>query len=214
MNPKIANLIALELGILIAILTWLAISNRTGVNPRPATEEQARDAGSFATVTPVIKSRQQRLHGADYLADRADEQLQNEEQAPVVQQYDQELATAPFSSSDINDGVVNESPPYYAGVDQEPVIYPPDGLVSPINQIVEYVQPNEIIILSNTRSFGRRSHSRARSGGARMMVAQRRPGLRAPRPRAGGLVLPRNTNARPSRPTQGIHGAPKPLVRK
>ncbi|MBA3832698.1 MAG: hypothetical protein H0X34_12560 [Chthoniobacterales bacterium] len=209
MNPKVANIIALELGILIAILAWLAFSNHYSVKPRPVAEEQLRTAGSFATIAPVLKARNQRLHAADYLADRAGELLGNEEQAPVVQQYDQELATAPSSSSDPNGGVVNESLPYYAGADQEPVAYPPDYLASPVNQIAEYVQPNEIIIFSNARTFGRRNQSTARLGGGRMMVAQRRPRVRAPHSRGGGLVAPRNSNARPSRPTPGTQGSLK-----
>lgn len=213
MNPKVANLIALELGILIAVLAWLAFSNHSSVKQYPVAEEQERTAGSFATVTPVLKARNQPLYAVDYRADRAGPQQKDAEQAPTVQEYYQEIATEPNASSDLADGVANESSPYYAGVDQ-PVVYPPDCLVSPVNQIVEYVQPNEIIVFSNARSFGRRNRSRTRCGGARMMVAQRRPGGGALRPRGGGLVARRNTNARPSRPTQGIQHPLKPLARK
>jgi hypothetical protein len=242
MNGKIANVIALELGILIAIMAWLAFSNLSRVRPPRVAEEQERTAGSFATLTQVPKARSQRLSAVDYRAGGGAGQPQDEEPAQTVQQYDQQIATAPYASSDLYDDspyansdlyddVATESSPYYAGVDQEPLVYPPDCLVSPLDQIVVYPQPNEIIIFSNTRSFGNRRRSTGRFGsggttvanrrpgggefgGPRMMVAHRRPGGRDFRAPAGGLIPSRNAHARPSRPAQGIQASPRSLARK
>jgi hypothetical protein len=204
MNTKIANLIALEFGILIAIMTWLSVSRLPSVKPHAVAEEQERTAGSFATVTPVLKSRNQPLYAADYRADRAAGQQEDEQQAPTAQQYDQEIATEPYASSDLNDGVITGSSPYCAGVDQVPVVYQPDCLVSPLDQIVGYAQPTEIIVFSNARIFGRRHRPTARFGGAQMMVAHRRPGGGESQARGGSLVSPRNTNARSSRQSQAF----------
>ena len=71
MNSKIANVIALELGILIAIMAWLALSRLPSVRQPAVAEEQERAAGSFATVTPVLRSRNRPLYAADYRADPA-----------------------------------------------------------------------------------------------------------------------------------------------
>ena len=55
MSTKVANVIAIELGILIALLVWLAIARIPSVHSVPRTPERARTAGSFATVAPVSR---------------------------------------------------------------------------------------------------------------------------------------------------------------
>jgi hypothetical protein len=207
MNTKTANLIALELGILIAILAWLAFSNVSSVKRHMVTGDQERAAGSFATITPVLNAGNQRPRAADYLADRAGEQQADEQQGATAQQYDQEVAAEPYANAGLNDGVITGSSPYYAGVAQEPLAYPPDCLVSPLDQIVSYAQPTQVIIFSNTRSFARRPRSTPRFGGGRMMVAQRPPGGRDFRATGGGFAPRRSVSARPSRPTRGSQGS-------
>jgi len=208
MNTKIANFIALELGILIAIMAWLAFSNLSRVKQRPVAEKPERTASSFATVTPVLKSRSQRLSAADYRVDHAEAQQEGEEQAPPVQQYEQEIAAEPDASSELVDANVIGTSPSYAAVVQEAVLYPPDCLVPPITEIVAYPQPNEIIVFSNSRSFGCRHRATPRFGGTRTMVAPRRPdegrrlGEGKPHVRAGGVVSPRNPRPRSFRPSQ------------
>lgn len=175
MNTKVANVIAIELGILIAILAWLAFTNLFRVQHRPVAEKPARAASSFATVTPVLKSNGQRLSAADYRVDPAEAQREDEEQAPPVQQYEQEIATEPDASSELVDANVIGTSPSYAEVVQEAVSYPPDCLVPPITEIVAYPRPNEIIVLSNVRSFGCRHRATPRIIGTRTTVAPRHP---------------------------------------
>jgi hypothetical protein len=206
------------LGILIAILAWLAFSRLPSGKQHRAAEERERAAGSFATLTPVLKSRNQRLSAADYRADPAGGQLEDEEQAPTVREYDQEVATEPSANSDLADDVIAGSSPYYAGADQAPVVYGSDCLVSPLDQIVAYQQPNEIIVFSNARSFRRRHRSAARFGGTRMMAHRspnqgRNPNQGQFHARGGGSVSPRKTNARFST-KPGNHSSPKSLARK
>lgn len=187
MNSKIANLIALELAVLIAIMAWLAFSRLPSVRQPTAAEEPERATGSFATVTPILKSRHQRHDGVDYRADG------------------QEIAAEPYTnSSDLNDGLVTDSSPSYAVVAQEPVIYYPDRLGSPLDQIVAFPQPNEIITFSNVRSFGRRLRSPARFCGTRMMVVHRRPGGGVSHGHGGGFISRGNTNAHSLSPRPGL----------
>ena len=211
MNPKVANLIALELGILIAILAWLAFSNLSSLKQYPLAENQERTAGSFATVSPALKARNYQRYAADYRADRGREQQQDQEPAPTVRQYDQQIATSPYANSNLDDNAITYSSPSYAGVYEEPLPYPPDQFYSPYDQIVEYPQPNEIIVISNLRFFERRLRSPARFSGARMIVPHRRTGGRETHARGGGLVshggglVPRrNVHGRSIPPSQGL----------
>ncbi len=200
MSTKIANLIALELGILIAILAWLAFSNVPSVKRHTVTGDQERAAGSFATITPVLHAGNQRPRAADYLAGASAQQT-DEQQGAAAQQYDQEVAAEPDANSGPDDGVTTGDAPYYAGVDQEPLAYAPDGLVSPFDPIVGYTQPAQIIVYSNPRSFARRLRSTPRFGGGRMMVAQRPAVGRDFRAAGGGFAPRRSVSVRPSRPT-------------
>jgi hypothetical protein len=204
MNAKVANVIALELGILIAIMAWLAFSRLPSVRQPRVAEDQARVVGSFATITPELKAMNQRLHAADYRADRDAGKQEDEEQASTPRQYDQEIATAPSASSDIDDDVTTGSSSYYAGANQQPAANSSDYLVSPLDQIVAYAQPTEIIIFTNARSFGRQPRLTTRFSGARLMVAHRRPGGGESHVRGGGFVLRRNTNARSFSQSQGL----------
>ena len=202
MSTKTANLIALELGILIAILAWLAFSNVSSVKRHTVTSDQERATGSFATITPVLHAGNQRPRAADYLADRAGEQQADEQQGAAPQQYNQEVAAEPYGNSGPDDSVVTGDAPSYAGVDEEPLAYPPDYLVSPLDAIASYVQPAQIIIFSNPRSFARRPRSTPRFGGGRMMVAQRPAGGRDFRATGGGFAPGRSVSVRPSRPSR------------
>jgi hypothetical protein len=84
MNTKVANLIAVELGILIAIMAWLAFAQLSIVKPHAVAPRQEATPGSFATVAPTFKAKKQRLSAANYPADRAAAELGAEEQAQTV----------------------------------------------------------------------------------------------------------------------------------
>jgi len=66
MNTKVANVIAVELGILIVILAWLAFSNFSRVKQPTLAEEQAPADSSFATVTSLPRPANLRYSAADY----------------------------------------------------------------------------------------------------------------------------------------------------
>ena len=215
MNSKTANLIALELGILIAIMAWLAFSRFPARNPGTAAEVQEGTANSFATIAPILKSRNQARPAVDYRADSEPAQPGGEESAPTVQQYDQQIATAPYANSDLEDGFIAGGSPYYAEVDQEPVVTPPAYIVSPVTQIVEYAHPTEIIIVSTPRSFVNRPQSQPCFGSRHVVVTHRRlpqaptdrtavGGGPESQPRVGGVVPRRKINPRSPQLTQGL----------
>lgn len=223
MSTKVANVIAVELGILIGIMAWLAFSTFSRDKGPPIAEEQPRIEGDFATIAPVLKPGIQRHYAAGYRAGRVAEQQVEEQQAQTMQ-YDQPIAPAPYASSGVDDGFISESAPYYAGVPQQPVLTSPDCLVTPFTPFVVYPQISQIIIVSNHRSFVRRPRVTPRFarprmpvvqrrsggggfGGGRTTVAPRRPGGGESQVGNGGVVTRRNPNPRSSRSSQGF----KPL---
>jgi len=217
MNTKVANVIAVELGILIVILAWLAFSNFSRVKRPTRAEEQEPADSSFATVTSLPRPANPRYSAADYLTDQQRQQLAAQRQAQTLQyetmQYDQQLAPAPDTSADADNGVTNGTSPYYAGVYPQPVTSP-DSFAWPYDPVLEYPPTSEIIVISNGQASVRRVAPRfARSpmmvvhrgppggGGAQFQALGRAFDLHP----HGGSVIPRRTaNARSFRPSAGL----------
>jgi hypothetical protein len=212
MNSKVATVIAGELGILIAILAWLAFPNLARVK-QPVTEEQTPAEGSFATVTALPGQGNQRHPAVDYRANTQGQQVAAQPQAQTLQygtmQYDQQVAPAPYTTADVNDGYIPETSPYYTEPYQETVPYPPDCLYSPFDEFALYPPTSQIIIVSNTRTFVRRPRPAVRFAPPRMMpprtmVVQRRPAGGQVQPRGGGVVSRRTANPRSFQPSPGV----------
>ena len=195
MSTKVAYVIAIELGVLIALLAWLAISRVPSVRPLPAVAERARSGDSFATVAPVVRSNPQNLYATDDVVDAGSSAQVAEEQA--APEYVQEVAP------ELNAGS------YYAAVEQVPVVSSSDCYVAPVAQFVEFVQSRQIIVVSNRRSFGRPNRCPPRFSGASGPRAQQRPNA-GRLPPTGSRLAPRqnprvgpgprqNANARPAR---------------
>jgi hypothetical protein len=201
MNPKVANLIAVELGILIGIMSWLAYSRFPSAEPRTAAEMRESTAGPVATVAAVSERRNQRRYTVDYETDHERAQPVDEEAAPTAQEYDQEIATQPYPSSGLGNGYVAADSPFYAAVDQEPAVAQPDYVPSP--QIVVYAQPAQIVLFSNPRRFANRFRSTLPPG-AFNTITHRRPDRVGPHLGGNGIVPRRNPNAPSRRPAQGF----------
>ena len=58
----ISKVIAFELGLLIAVLTWIAFAGLPGMNPRPVAETEEPADTSFANVSPIYQPPQPRRH--------------------------------------------------------------------------------------------------------------------------------------------------------
>ena len=118
MSSKVANLIALELGVLIAIMAWLAFSNLRSVQSPPLAQPPTRLVDSFATVAPA---RQPRLPApVDYHADLTPEPQPEEAPPQVMQEDEQEVATEPYIDTSLDAGYINQTAPYYAVAEPEP----------------------------------------------------------------------------------------------
>jgi len=176
MNTKVANVIAVELGILIVILAWLAFSNFSRVKQPTLAGEQEPADSSFATVTSLPRPANPRYSAADYFTDQQRQQLAAQRQAQTLQygtmQYDQQLAPAPDTSADAGDSVTTGTSPYYADVYPQPATSP-DSFAWPYDPVLVYPPTSGIIVISNGQAFVRRGAPRfARSP---MMVVHRRP---------------------------------------
>src|SRR5438445_1520163 len=198
MNTKVANVMAVELGILIVILAWLAFSNFSRVKQPTLAEEQAPADSSFATVTSLPRPANLRYSAADYFTDQQRQQLAAQRQAQTLQygtmQYDQQLAPAPDTSADAGDSATTGTgtSPYYGDVYPQPVTSP-DSIGWPYDPVLVYPPTSEIIVISNGQAFMRRQAPRfARP---RMTVVHRQP-------LGGGGA--RTANPRSFRPSAGL----------
>ncbi len=217
MNTKVTNVIAVELGILIVILAWLAFSNFSRVKQPTLAEEQEPADSSFATVTSLPRPANPRHSAADYFTDQQRQQLAAQRQAQTLQygtmQYDQQLAPAPDTSANADDSVTTGTSPYYAGVYPQPVTSP-DSFAWPYDPVLVYPPTSEIIVISNAQAFVRREaprfarppmtvvHRRPPGGGAAQFQA---PGRAFDlRPHGGGVIPRRTANPRSFRPSAGL----------
>lgn len=219
MKTKVANVIAVELGILIVILAWLAFSNFSRVKQPTLAEEQEPADSSFATVTSLPWPANPRHSAADYFTDQQRQQLAAQRQAQTLQygtmQYDQQLASAPApdTSANADDSVTTGTSPYYAGVYPQPVTSP-DSFAWPYDPVLVYPPTSEIIVISNAQAFVRREaprfarppmtvvHRRPPGGGGAQFQA---PGSRfRPSPARWGVISRRTANPRSFRPSAGL----------
>ncbi|PYL57672.1 MAG: hypothetical protein DMF30_05435 [Verrucomicrobia bacterium] len=196
MNTKVANVMAVELGILIVILAWLAFSNFSRVKQPTLAEEQEPADSSFATVTSLPRPANPRHSAADHFTVQQRQQLAAPRQAQALQygtmQYDQQLVPAPDTSANAGDSVTTGTSPYYAGVYPQPVTSP-DSIAWPYDPVLVYPPTSEIIVISNGQAFMRRQAPRfARP---RMTVVHRQP-------LGGGGA--RTANPRSFRPSAGL----------
>jgi len=202
MNTKIAKVIAFELGLIIAILTWLALPTLRDSEPHRTTQSQARPSDSFGTVSPIFKPRASRLYAANNSNGQTRNDLLAEEPAPVDQEDQQpvvierEVNTFPANRYVVEESVPyddNTTPyyydnddngaPYYGNVtpylgNSVPII-PEPVLDDPYyyDPYFQYPQPVQVIILSNSHSHSRgsRAISPGRGPRGRGMEAQRPP---------------------------------------
>ena len=159
MNTKVSNIIAVELGIVIVLLAWLAFSNLARSKQPTLAEEQEPADSSFATMTSFPRSANAQHSAADYFTDQQRQQLAAQRRAQTLQygtmQYDQPLAPAPDTSAYAENSVTTGTSPYYAGVYPQPVTSP-DSFAWPYDPVPVYPQTSEIIVISNARAFVRR----------------------------------------------------------
>jgi hypothetical protein len=205
MSAKVANVIAIELAILIAVLVWLGISRVPSVQLHPAVEARARADDSFAASAPLPKARSQNLDATNDDASGESSTEAFEEQVQTAPEYVQEPVMEPYTSSAYAEELVAESEPYYAAAYQEPVVSSPDCYVAPVQQIVEFVQPSQIIVVSNPRTCERPHPRPTPSCDPPSTIGHQIPG-KGTVPTRGGGVPPRqpgNGGLAPRQPANG-----------
>lgn len=194
MNLKVANLVAIQFGVFIGMMAWLAYSHfESAKPPRVAGESRMGPVNSVAPVPPVepvgpvADPEGQRPVPADFRADPDRARPVTEPPVPVVhhqyspeavqqytalaaQQYYQQIAPRRYTSSGVDNRPLAAAPSY-AKVEQEPAVVPTEYEDAPQTvaydepaQIVAYAQPYGFVAYSNGRSFGRRCRPTRRHG--------------------------------------------------
>jgi hypothetical protein len=188
MNLKIANLVAIQFGIFVGMVAWLAYSHfESAKPPRVAEESRKHPVNSVAPVAPMADHEGQRPDPEDYRADPDRAQPVTEPPVPVVhhqyspeaveqytalaaQQYYQQIAPRRIASSAVESRPIL-AVPAYVKVEQEPAAVPVEYEDAPQTvaydepaQIAAYAQPYPFFAYSSARSFGRRCRPAPRHG--------------------------------------------------
>ena len=202
----ISKVIAFELGLLIAVLTWIAFAGIPGMKPRAVAEAEEPADTSFANVSPIYQPPQPRRRApVNYPADDL-QVAQAPAQYPVatVQTYDPGLTAGGYGDTVGGSGqssygydqpgvegyIVNQDPADSIGIYPEPVLDSPYCYYSPYGQPYGYSQPVQIVILNNNRTFAPRNRM-ARRGIARGTMNAPRRNPRATPPVQGGRAATR-----------------------
>ena len=92
MGPKVSNIIAIELALLIGIMSWMAyfLYSHLSFVQRTAAEVRESTADRVAAIAPVLEARNQRPYTVLYRADRERVRSLEEEPAETAQEYDQD----------------------------------------------------------------------------------------------------------------------------
>ena len=138
----ISKVIAFELGLLIAVLTWLAVAGIPGFKPRAVAEAEEPADSSFGNVSPIYQPTQPRRRApVNYPADDL-QAAQTRAQYPVatVQTYDPgptdggyddtvdgsgQLSYA-YDQPGVEGYIVNQDPADSVGIFPEPVLDSPN----------------------------------------------------------------------------------------
>ena len=210
MNLKVANLVAVQFGIFVGMLAWLAYSHfESGEPPRVAEENRKAPVNSVAPLAPTTEPEGQRPVPLDYRADPDRLQPVTEQPVPVVQyqyspeavqqyaalaaqQYYQQIAPRPYANSNLDNRSIVAAPSS-AKREQEPVVVPTEYEDAPQTiayeepaQIVAYAQPYPFVAYSGFSRFTNRCrpafhHRNARSTFAHQRRNNRGLHVRGPR---------------------------------
>jgi len=202
MNPRVSNLLVVELAILIALLSWMAFS-RFPFFERPTSPEIEESAAEpIAPVARLSEVRSERLATIDPGADRARVRPQDQQPIAVPQQYVQQSAPQAYANPVYTNAAIPAEAPAYTESYQEPVVAPSEyatsgesvAYVEPA-PVVVYSAPYQIIVFSNPHRF---AHRHQFHPGAFTTNFPRHPNPGHFHRPFAGMVNPRN--ARPSAP--------------
>jgi hypothetical protein len=163
MNLKVANLIAVELAIMIAILCYLVFSRSPSAERRISPEIGESSAEPGLTLAQLSQLRSERQATFDPSADRA--RLRPQEQQPIAvpQQYVQQVAPQAYANPVYANAAVPAEAANYSESYQEPAAAPSDyatyddgiAYAEPA-PVLLYPAPYQIIVFSNPHRFANR----------------------------------------------------------
>jgi hypothetical protein len=209
MNPKIANLIAIELGILIGLVSWLTYSRFPSAEPRTSAEMRESSVAPVTAAAPGFQPRSQRPYAVDYSADRERAQPADEQPAQWEQSYYQSIAPQRYARSAVATDSIAVDSPSYAETYQEPAAVSSDDLATP--QTVVYSQPIQTIVyqpiqvvgFSNPRRFVNRCRSTPPLNGVPATITHPCPDRGNSHLSDTRVVSGPNVSTPPCPPTQG-----------
>ena len=190
MSARMANVIAIELAVLIGVLVWLGLPRVPSVQMRPAVEQPTWAYDSPASVMPMSQgtSREFQTEDNEVAPENSAEAI--DEQPQVTPESVQEVVTEPDPGVDFEPDLVADAAPSYAAVDEAPVVAAPGFYAAPVAEFVEFIQPSQVVVAVNPRSCRRRGRWPARSCDPSLPVVQRCP-RGGSLPARGGGVAPR-----------------------
>jgi len=226
MNLKVANLVAIQLGIFVGIMSWLAYSRLESAEPRSAVEARKTAVESVAPARPVTKTEEQGPSAVDHQADRDEAPPNTEQPAPVMlheyspaavqqnsalaaQLYYQQIAPRRYASSGLENAPIVAKAPSYTEVEQAPAVVQDDAAPQTVayvepTQVVVYPQP-QFIVFSNFRRFANRCRPTSPVIGPHTARTHRRTDR--PRPQLNSSTdfeSPATPSAALRRPTQSL----------
>jgi hypothetical protein len=193
MNLKVANLIVVQFGIFVGVMSWLVYSHLPSAKPPAAAEMQEITAPIATAGAPAFEARNQRPYTVDYSAERERARPVAEQPAIAAQSYYQAIAAEPYVSS------IPADSPSYAEAEQEQAVVPSD-YASP--QSIVYVQPVQTVVFFNSRRFANRCRSTPHPG-APPTISHQCPDRRNSHPSDPRIVSGSSVST-PSPPTEGF----------
>jgi hypothetical protein len=192
MNVKVVNLVAVQFGVFVGMMSWLAYSHFDSVEPRiAALERQERPVNSISAVAPISDLGSQVTRALEDDADREQDQSIGEQPAPAVpphqyspeavqqytalatQQYYQQIAPRRYASANVENAPIVAA--RYAKVEQKPALASTEYEDAPESvaydepaQVAAYAQPYPFIaypqqlVVFSNGSNGRRFANRCR----------------------------------------------------
>ena len=202
MNLKVvANLIAVELAIMIALLCYLAFSRSPSAERRTSPEVLESSAEPDTTIAHLSELRSERPATIDPSADRARVRPPDQQPIAVPPQYVQQIAPQTYANPVYTNAAIPAEATTYTESYQEPVVVPADYATSYDSiayaepaPVVVYPVPYQVIVFSNPHRFANRHRFHA-SPFTTNFPRRAAPGAFHQNHNSGGMVNPRN--ARP-----------------
>jgi hypothetical protein len=196
MNLKVAHLVAVQFGMFVGIMSWLAYSQLPFGEPRTPAEVRkpmAEPVSTFASASNPAEQRSQTLDDSagqertQPVAEPPAPAMQHAYSAAAVQQnsalaaqlYYQQIAPRRYARSGLANSSIAGVAPTYAEVAPEPAALQADD---PEPETVAYVQPTQVVVypqpqlvlFSNSRRFVNRCRPAPHARNARTTFAQQR----------------------------------------